>query len=329
MKIAFLGNFSVDYTTETHHLKTLRKLGHEVFPLQEGIDTADQIFSRASKMDMLFWTHTHERHTQGIDDVLKKLKELNIPTVGYHLDLWLGLEREKDLANDPYWNIEYFFSVDMLMVEYLNQHENMPKAFFLPAGVYEEECYIAPTNPAHQHDIVFVGSGIYHKEWEYRQDLVNFLHIKYGRKFAHYGEGGIRKVRGAELNSIYANSKIVIGDTLCKGYNYPWYLSDRIFEVTGRGGFIIHPFIEGIETMFEVPVPMSPYDYDTTNAEIITYPFAKWDYLEYLIDYYLAEENKEEREEIRDRGHKRTLENHTYTNRLFNLLNIIENERRN
>ena len=33
MRIAFLGNFLVDYTSETHHAKSLGELGHQVTSL--------------------------------------------------------------------------------------------------------------------------------------------------------------------------------------------------------------------------------------------------------------------------------------------------------
>jgi len=328
MKIAFLGNFRESYTSETHYLKTLRKLGCEVFPLQEGTDNIHQVMSRAIKMDMLFWVHTHGWNTEGMREALQILKEQNIPTIGYHLDLWMGIAREKDLQTDPYWDIDYFFSVDKLMVDFLNSREDMPKAFYLPAGVFEDECYIAPREEW-RHDIVFVGSKRYHPEWKYRTELINWLEATYGNKFALYGRDGRGIIRGHELNQLYSSSKIVIGDTLCKNFNYPYYLSDRIFETMGRGGFIIHPYIEGLETLYNTQEYTSSkrHETNTDNAHLITYPFNNFDYLKYLIDYYL--DNDKEREAIRKRGYEYTKKHHTYTNRLNYLLETIQNEREN
>ena len=65
-------------------------------------------------------------------------------------------------------------------------------------------------------------------------------------------------IRGKELNDLYATAKVVVGDTLCKGFNYPYYFSDRLFETTGRGGFLIHPYIKGLEDYFEVKVGTNP-----------------------------------------------------------------------
>lgn len=321
MNIAFLGNFRHPHTSESHYLQTLRDLGHVVYPLQEGTDNINQIMARATKMDMFFWVHTHGWHTAGIELGLKKLKELGIPTVGYHLDLWLGLEREKDLATDPYWNIEHFFTVDALMAEYLNQHDNMPKGYYLPAGVFGKEAYMAKRT-GWKHDVVFVGTGVYHKEWTYRHKLIEWLDETYGDKFAHYGIGGKPAIRNAELNQLYADSKIVIGDTLCKDFKYPYYLSDRIFETTGRGGFIIHPYIEGMEDLFNLGGIDNDY-FNMGEMEVATYDFGNFEYLKYAIDYFLH--NEDEREAIRLRGHERTKNEHTYHHRLSYILETIQN----
>lgn len=322
MKIAFLGNFSETFTTEYHHLQTYRKLGHEVFPLQEGTDSISQILARASKADLFIWTHTHGKNMRDMDMVLDALKALDIPTASYHLDLWMGLQRQVDIQSDPYWKVDYFFTVDKLMAEFMNEVDKLPKGFYLPAGVYEDECYIADYNEKYKHDVIFVGSKIYHPEHPYRGHLIDWLAAKYGKRFAHYGHR-MGQIRGDELNSLYANSKVVIGDTLCTNFNYPYYLSDRVFETTGRGGFIIHPYIKGLEELFQLQIKKGGA-YNTELAEIITYEYGDFDYLEYLIDYYL--ENEKEREVIRVRGHKKTKSVHTYTSRLAYMLEVIQAE---
>lgn len=330
MRITFLGNFDVPYTSESHYLRTLQALGHEVIPLREAKTSASDILKEAVKSDLFFWVHTHGWHTQGIAEVLEILKEKGIPTVGYHLDLWLGIAREKDLETDPYWGIQYFFSVDPLMVDLLNNTPGMPKAFFLRAGVFEDECYISKKErPEFKYDVIFVGSRGYHPEWPYRKDLIEWLERTYGTRFAQYGGGGRGTIRGNDLNDLYKNAKVVVCDTLCKGFVYPQYLSDRVFETTGRGGFAIHPYIKGIEEAFKLPTPLtlSGEYYNTKEAELITYPFGNFEYLKYLIDYFVK--NESEREAIRLRGHQRTKRDHTYTQRLSYLLETIENEKNN
>ena len=312
MKITFLGNFSVDFSTESHHLWTYRKLGHEVKTFQEGRANADQILNSAMESDLFVWTHTHGWNTPDMDKALYILRANNIPSVGYHLDLWKGIKREADLNTDPYWNIEYFFTVDKLFVDDLSKRGI--KAHYLPAGVLEKECYLA--QPDHQrfpHNVVFTGSRGYHAEWQYRPQLIDWLKNTYGHKFGHYGGDGLGTIRGHDLNTLYASSKIVIGDTLCKGFNYPYYFSDRLFEVIGRGGFMIFPYITGLEDLFDIGI------------EIVTYPFGDFDTLKNLINYYL--ENPELRESIRLAGMDRIKKDHTYTKRLESMLSKIFNNK--
>ena len=340
MIVAFLGNFRVDFTSETHYLKSLVALGHTVLRLQETDPITPAIMKQLEMCDMFFWVHTHKWETPGLEGALQLMKALNKPIVGYHLDLWLGLKREEDLKNDNYWKwMDIFFSVDKLMVDWLNEKhaagEKYPRAAFLPAGVFGEECEIREKDEPFLYDVIFVGSKSYHSEWLYRAKLINWLQDTYGKRFKLVGreEGKpFEQVRGKELNELYARSKVVIGDTLCKEFNYPYYLSDRVFETVGRGGFIIHPFIKGIEELFVLPKPYASrakpeVSYvetmllDTTEAELVTYPFNNFEYLKYLIDYFLT--NEEEREAIRTRGNKRVRREHTYSHRLSYLLKTV------
>jgi spore maturation protein CgeB len=111
------------------------------------------------------------------------------------------------------------------------------------------------------------------------------------------------------LNYLYASSYIVFCDTLCKNFDFPYYFSDRLFEVSGRGGFIIFPYIKGIKDHFDI------------GNEIVTYQLGNFDELMTKIDYYLR--NDSEREAIRLAGHERTKKEHTYKHRLTTLLNTI------
>lgn len=318
MKIAFIGNFGVDYSSESHYYKTLLSLGHEVVRIQEGQPLTVPEATIMS-CDSIFWVHTHSWVTDGLNDVLKRFKGL---IWGYHLDLWLGIDREKDLMTDDYWRIlDVFYTVDPDMAEYLNTTEGMPRGVYMPAGVYDAECYLAQPDRKYQHDIVFVGSRGYHKEWPYRVKLIEWLESTYGSNFAQYGGGGLGTIRGHELNTLYASTKIVVGDSLCPGYNKAGYWSDRIYETTGRGGFLIHPYIKGLENDFVLN-----YDQRGVNrnkkTEVVVYDYDDFHYLAYLIDYYLA--NQEAREAIRIRGHERTKLDHTYAKRLSKILESIK-----
>jgi hypothetical protein len=297
----------VPYSSENHHAKSLESLGHTVIKMQEKQATSEQILKRSLSSDLFIWVHTHKWKTPGstsMTDVLKKLKESNIPTMTYHLDLWFGIEREKDLkADDFYTSIGHFFATDKLMCDWFNENTQV-KGHFLPAGVYDKECYMHKDYNPYQfkYDVIFVGSKGYHHEHKYRPQLIDFLRKTYGKKFLHVGgDGDTGTVRGSDLNQIYAQSKIAIGDSLNINFNYPYYTSDRLFESTGRGGFTIYPGIKGLEDYFE------------DGNEIVFYQHGNLQDLKTKIDKYL--ENDLERERIRLNGHERTKKEHTYVHR--------------
>ena len=307
MRVTFLGNFQVPYSSETHHAASLESLGHHVVRLQEPEATVDNILTEALNSDMFVWVHTHGWNTPGIELVLARLREERIPTVTYHLDLWMGLQR--DMRSGPYWDIDHFFTVDKLMADWLN--ENTPvKGHFLPAGVFDKECYISTEPSPHANDVIFVGSRRYHPEWLWRPQLIDWLRETYGTRFTHIGgDGDTGTLRGDELNRAYANSKVAVGDTLCLGFTYPYYASDRLFEAPGRGGFQIFPRIHGLQEWF------------TDGETIRLFDYGDFDQLKILIDYYLA--NDAEREQIRVAGHEHVVDHHTYRQRWAAIIKTV------
>lgn len=319
LKIAFLGNFGVDYSSENHHKRSLETLGHEVLPLQEGEATSAEVLMQAMRSDVFVWVHTHnwvtpmtpESQAAGVDmvEVLRRLNSAGIPTLTYHLDLWFGLERQKDIETDEFYkHIGHFFTVDKLMADWFNENTEV-KGHYIHAGVFDQECYMIDPNQERQ-DVIFVGSKGYHPEWAYRPQLINWLEENYGDKFTRYsGDTPTGTTRGRELNQAYANSKVSIGDSLVINFDYPYYWSDRVYETLGRGGFIIHPYIKGMETDFE------------DGKHLVFYPFGDFAKLKETIDYYI--EHVDERDKIRIAGHQHVKANHTYVNRWQEILETI------
>lgn len=317
MRIAFLGNFQVDFTSETHWARSIESLGHEVVRLQERTAPIEAVLSEAGKSDMFIWVHTHGWETraltsrQTMSDVLAELKKKNIPTVAYHLDLYMGISRWQQYENDPYLkDLQYFFTVDKFMADWVNENTET-KAFYVPAGVYDKECIMFPEQQV-RYDIVFTGSRKYHAEHQFRPQLIDFLKQTYGLRFVHIGnDGDVGMKRGTALNQIYRNAKIVVGDTLQVNFDYPYYYSDRLFEVPGRGGFSIFPDIKGVEECYE------------PDKEIVLYKHGDFQDLKEKIDYYLTHDA--EREAIRLAGFKRTIADHTYVKRWEFILDKVQN----
>jgi hypothetical protein len=307
MRIAFLGNFAVPYSSETHHARSLETLGHEVIRLQEPSTAVSVITEQALRCDAFVWIHTHGWDTPGIDFALSAIKNAGIPTLTYHLDLWWGLQRQKDVRSSVYWDLDHFFTVDKKMADWLT--DNTPvKGHYLPAGVFDEECFISTEPSPFANDVIFVGSRGYHPEWPWRPKLIDWLRDTYGPRFTHIGgDGDSGTLRGPALNAAYSQSKVAVGDTLCLGFDYPWYASDRLFEAPGRGGFQLFPRIKGIPELFD--------------GTMMFFDFGDFDGLKDLIDYYL--EHDQPREALRTMCHEHVKTHHTYVQRWETILETI------
>lgn len=313
MRIVFVGNFRISFTTENDLAWSYEQLGHKVIKMQEDQVRTQDVLLAAKNADMLHYVHTHGWETRGhltMAEVLRKLERAGIPTVSTHLDTWYGLRRASDVANHPFWQTQYVFTADGGAHEWIKSLGI--NHYYLKAGVVGRDCHIGNHDPRFAHDVVFVGSKKYHPEWPYRPQLINWLERTYGSRFGHYGGDGRGVVRGEALNNLYASAKVVIGDTLSLNFDHPEYWSDRIYETTGRGGFIIHPFIEGLQNDFDI------------GNEIIDYKYGDFDELKQKIDYYVA--NDDERNRIRLAGHERTKRDHTYTNRLQEVINTVKGQ---
>jgi SAM-dependent methyltransferase len=328
MKIAYVGNFTQKHCTECHLALTLEMLGHEVIRIQEDNpqESLDNIII-AGGFDLFLFTRTWGNLVE--PEHLEMLKERGIPTVSYHLDLYVGLTRkylhhgkniEEVFKTDPFWRTDYVFTPDGD-----EEHAKVFKAngvnhYYMKPGVFESECYLDPrqTNIKPHHEVLFVGGGdrigsphIYgHPEWNYRNELITWLYDTYGGRFTKFGHPQ-ETIRNERLNQLYADTKVVVGDSVClNNFTQTHYWSDRVYETIGRGGFLIHPYINGLNEEF------------TGDENIVFYEYGDFDQLKEKIDYYL--EHDAEREKIRSAGQKFVKENCTYTHRLKQMLEIVK-----
>jgi hypothetical protein len=318
MKIAYVGNRKnldaqgKSFNTEAHITLSLEKLGHEVNFIQEDEITAVglQLPARVYGADIFLWTRTWPGIVTETD--LKTIHEQGIPTVSFHLDKYAGIQRDGGMGiGSPFWKTDFVFSPEG-SVQSQKIFKNLGiNQYYLPAGVYEDECIMLPRQGNYIADVCFIGGGetYSHPEWAYRHKLVRWLKENYGGRYIKYGYPE-KTIRGLELNQLYSNVKIVIGDSLCKDFTDSYYYSDRPFEVTGRGGMIIMPYIPGIT------------DHFVDRKEAVLYAFDNFIQLKNLIDYYILHDD--EREQIRIAGFERTKRENTYTHRCKEMLRILK-----
>lgn len=306
MKIGFIGNFIPPHSTENDRKWSFEKLGHQVIAFQENLTTKQQLIDAMDYLDVLFYSHTHDPNyvIEGLREVFVLYKQLGIPTVSVHLDRWLGLNRVVDMGQEATWFTEFIFMADGSPEAAEKYDELGLNWHYLKPGVVERDCYLAqPDTKRFPHEIVFVGSMGYHPEYPWRPELIRWLHKEYGSRFGHYGNDGIRVVRGHDLNVLYASAKIAVGDSCFGGR--PNYVSDRYYETRGRGGFLIHPWVSG----------------DIDDVGVVAYEQGNFENLKSTIDTFLVEE--ELREKNRQMGFEHVRSHETYTNRAKEMLEII------
>jgi SAM-dependent methyltransferase len=311
VKIAYVGNFSGGpHTTENHLAWTLEDMGHEVIRWQENAydpTLLDDLIEKTEFDLFLFtrtWGHTVKLHH------LDQLRAKGTPSASYHLDLYVGLQRESGLASDAFWRTDFVFTPDgSPEADEVFFRQNI-KHHYIKPGVYKAECQPGNFRSELAQDVVFVGGGAtyMHPEWPYRRELIAWLGQTYGARFGKYGHPE-PTMRNQDLNDLYASAKVVVGDSLCLGFTRPYYWSDRVYETIGRGGFIIHPRIAGMEEEF------------IDGENIVFYEFNDWTGLKQKIDYYL--EHGEARERVRKAGQEFVREHATYHDRLSQALQII------
>lgn len=303
MKIGFIGNFQVPYTTENDRAWSFEKLGHQVIKFQENETNLHDLTNTLESIDVYFYSHTHGWEIQSLNQFFERCKKRNIPTVSVHLDRWAGLARVSDIGKEATWFTQHIFMADGSpeAVELYNKF-NLNWHWLKP-GVVERDCYLASADSVRfPHEIIFVGSRGYHPEYKFRAELIDWLKKTYGDRFGHYGNDGSGVVRGHDLNTLYASAKIVVGDSCFGGR--PFYWSDRVTETIGRGGVLLHPWCEGMGDM-----PMTTYE----NGDLRS--------LQEAIEYYLS--NPEFREGYRIRANEWVKKHETYTNRAQEMLDII------
>jgi len=322
LRVAYLGNFGADHSTENEIRKAWQARGATVLPIQEGEVRAVDVVKHAAAFDadLFLWTQTYGLAETGGTNVerLRMLDDLaGIPTVGVHLDRFWGLAREPQVTEQAFFRVGLLFTAD-------GGHDEQWADVginhrWLPPAVSEFECVDLPDpDPDYPFQVAFVGNhtGGYHREWRHRRDLIRWLRRRYGPRLdlvPRRGEGGMR---GQELARLYRSVPVVVGDSCLVGDRGRTlagrYWSDRIPETVGRGGFLLHPAVEGLDWHF------------TDGQHLRTWDVGDWDRLGGLIDHYLAD--VEGRDEIRAAGRAHVLQHHTYTVRVGQIVDALVDE---
>lgn len=314
LKIAYIGNFQPEYSTENDVRKAFEHLGHEVIKLQENETSMPQVRDQAINSDLLLVTGTWGDALPLLEfiDLVHEMSILGKPTATLHLDTFWSTKRDgRKWWREPMFHTAYIFTADG---DYNDKWELMGKNhLWLQPGVRHDANKWGVERDQYKCDVAFVGSngqGYHEDVWSYRKETVDALREmckKNNWSFRNPGGDQPKIDRNDDMNDFYASAKITVGDSLCLKKEDSKYWSDRVPEATGRGGFLIMPQIKYMKYLW----PMIP-----------TYDWGNYEQLEAMIKHYL--ENEEERHAIQLENFNETGENHTYVNRAETILKYTE-----
>lgn len=316
LRVAYVGNFVPVHSTENHVRQALGVLGHQVVPLQENDPgTWERLHHlRAGEADLVLWTRTWHLPEYSQLAVLEHLRAEGVPTVGFHLDRWWGLDREGQVADEP------FFRCDVVVTADGGHEQRWVEAgvnhVWMPPAILGAEAKLGTPREHFRSEVAFVGSwSRYHAQWQHRRDLVGWLGRTYGRRFKVWPRGG-RSIRGRDLQDLYASVRVVVGDSClvpdADGTPCSHYWSDRIPETLGRGALLVHPETGGLEEAF--------------GDGLQRWTIGRWSELRQLIGRYVDDEPA--RAEQADRGRQMVLDWHLYEHRMGDVIDLLDAEGR-
>lgn len=210
----------------------------------------------------------------------------------------------------PRWYIDIGRHINLTlfsnMPDVVEARRNGIKSEYLQIGL-EHNTFVPKGEIRKEADILFMGNNVGHFPLSnYRSQMVHRLAKKYPN-FKCYGSNWLKysyEPNQLEEAKIYRGGKIGIN---LSHFNYERYSSDRIHRLMGCGIMCLSHYYEGIELEYGIGKHLDVW--------------RNLDELEQKIDYYLSHED--ERKRIAKAGCEHVHKNHTWSNRIKQLSEMI------
>lgn len=293
MRIVFIGKFNKSWDEE-YIAEGFEHLGHEVVRVDH-LSSPQEIQDALERYTPDILLYCKWEQPKELDAIINAQKKTGLKTVCWLFDLYIGYPREYQVSTRRFFRSDYVFTTD-------GGHQEEFKRlgvnhYCVRQGIRASECVLEEGNPV---GVAFIGSD--NPLHPYRQKMLGQIMLHFPN-FKWYGRGNTDEVRGMELNKVFANTKIIIGDSVTS----PYYWSNRVVETLGRGGFLIHPAVEGIKEEY-------PY--------LVTYEPGNIQDLRNKINYYLNHE--QERKDIIKLNIDWVKNNYTIEKKCQELLNVLQ-----
>lgn len=281
-RIAFIGKFQRLYDEE-YIARSLEDIGCEVLRLPNEISMR-ALFDRIDEWKPDICLFTKFEPSEGGHNFLRGLRERGIKSVCWLFDLYIGYPRENLVYEASYFRADLVVTTDGGHDSIWSQHRinhvcvrqgiYKPEAILMDAEARDEIAFVGNDNPLNRD----------------RVKITKLLEKTYGDRFKWYGKRNTHELRGMDLNVLFAQTKIIVGDSVWS----PYYWSNRVVETLGRGGFLIHVDVPGIKEEY---------------PDLVTYPRGDSEALLKTIEYYMQHE--EERRSIVKKNFDRVVSSFT------------------
>lgn len=236
-------------------------------------------------------------------ETVKAMKE-----TGAWICNWNGDIRDET----PAWMIQMAPYVDKTLFSNMRDVRNVSNGGYLEIG-YDPEIYTPDGEIGNCREISFFGNNYGASQFplsKLRIEMNTMIQKYFGQKYGVYGNNwynaaGNYNHSQAEESKAYRATKIAIN---LSHYDVDSYTSDRIYRILGSGAFCLckaypnMPFIDGVHVRVWNTLP-----------ELLN-----------LINYYLDDNNKAERQAIAKQGNEFVKANYTFDQMVKNLIGIYE-----
>lgn len=294
MKFVVVESFTHHIPTGLGFIEGLTQLGHEAYALPNNQYNINQINELVDCLIFMGWPNVQE-----VIKFKQKWPQTKIIVVGFgwnniveelkdYVDVWIEHTLKHDLADEIY-----------------KQHDLI--LHHIPLGASSDR--FKPLNIEQQYDLSFIGQFGGQGHGYRHEDIYLYPLMKKQLKGFYSGFDGYPFVPHTQINEIYNSTKINVNfhywNQKCQTDDLQTRIdfNGRVFEIALAGGFQLcdHPFIK-----------------DYFGEGIATASPELW---EEAFDFYLN--NSDIRKEFIIKAQQTALENHTWKNRMKQLINIL------
>lgn len=299
MKILFVAKHgSGDNDDEGAVAHALRVLGHEVACVQEQRWKREKLLESYEADFCLFFKWPT------VSELIETAKRM--PCCFYYFDMVESVEGDLTLAARSQSRLQWMEDViPHIVTGFCTDGDYVKKRggplVHLMQGFDERQAALLPASSTGT-DLLFTGMVNHGQK---RAQHIALLQHVYGDRFEVLGNRGPRgRIHSRELAEKFAATKIVIAPD---GPNTDLYWSNRVYLVTGLGGFLLHPYCVGLADQYG------------SNIEW----YHSREQCNRLIDWALKLPQKS-RDSLREYGHIRTMSMHLYRHRCEEIVRIVK-----